>query len=132
MPIDVAINGAAGRMGRMLTQAIVDEKDLSLVVALEHSDSEFVGQDAGLVAGVGEIGVPVVTNRDGATFDVLVDFSIPVATLGLLDAGVADGFGMVIGTSLLEKVVFIVDSILKNASDASNMPGVDVDSILTL
>ena len=91
MPIDVAINGAAGRMGRMLTQAIVDEKDLSLVVALEHSDSEFVGQDAGLVAGVGEIGVPVVTNRDGATFDVLVDFSIPVATLGLLDAGVADG-----------------------------------------
>ena len=99
MSIDVAINGAAGRMGRMLTQAIDDEKDLSLVVALERSDSEFLGQDAGLVAGIGAIGVPVVTNTDGSTFDVLVDFSIPAATLGLLDTGVADSFGMVIGTT---------------------------------
>jgi len=65
MSIDVAINGAAGRMGRMLTQAIDDEKDLSLVVALERSDSEFLGQDAGLVAGDGAISVPVVTNTDG-------------------------------------------------------------------
>ena len=99
MAIDVAINGAAGRMGRMLTQAIDDEKDLSLVVALERSDCEFLGQDAGLVAGVGEIGVPVAANTDGSTFDVLVDFSIPAATLEILDTGVADSFGMVIGTT---------------------------------
>ncbi|MEC9239206.1 MAG: 4-hydroxy-tetrahydrodipicolinate reductase, partial [Pseudomonadota bacterium] len=98
MSIDVAINGAAGRMGRMLTHAIDDEKDLSLVVALERSDSEFLGQDAGLVAGVGEIDVPVVANTAGSTFDVLVDFSVPAATLGLLDAAVAANSGMVIGT----------------------------------
>ena len=52
MPIGVAINGAAGRMGRMVAHAIADENDLSLVLALERSDSEFLGQDAGLLAGI--------------------------------------------------------------------------------
>ncbi|HBP14700.1 MAG TPA: 4-hydroxy-tetrahydrodipicolinate reductase [Gammaproteobacteria bacterium] len=99
MPINVAINGAAGRMGRMLIHAIDGETDLSLVLALERPDSVLLGQDAGLVAGIGEIGVPVATNMKAASFDVLIDFSVPAATLGLLETGAVEGCGMVIGTT---------------------------------
>ncbi|MDC0238346.1 4-hydroxy-tetrahydrodipicolinate reductase [Gammaproteobacteria bacterium] len=99
MPIGVAINGAAGRMGRMVAQAIADENDLSLVLALERSDSEFLGQDAGLLAGIGEVNVPLVTQVDKMTVDVLVDFSVPAATLNVLEKAVIEGFGMVIGTT---------------------------------
>ena len=99
MPIGVAVNGAGGRMGRMLVQAIAAESDLMLELALERSDSEFLGQDAGLLAGIGQVNVPLVSQVDKTTADVIVDFSVPAATLSILEKTVAEGFGMVIGTT---------------------------------
>ena len=99
MPIGVAVNGAGGRMGRMLVQAIAAEGDLMLELALERSDSEFLGQDAGLLAGIGQVNVPLVSQVDKTTADVIVDFSVPAATLSILEKTVAEGFGMVIGTT---------------------------------
>ncbi len=99
MPIKVAINGAAGRMGRMLTHAIDGEEDLTLVLALERPDSVFLGQDVGSVAGIGEVGVPIETKMDRVRFDVVIDFSIPAATLELVETCAADGCGMVVGTT---------------------------------
>jgi len=89
----IAVTGAAGRMGRTLIELINDAADLTLGAALERSDSPALGSDAG--------GVPIVADLSGAldAFDVLIDFSIPEATLELLPVLVAGGKKLVIGTT---------------------------------
>jgi len=58
MPVHrVVVAGAAGRMGRAAVRAIARRDDMRLVGALGHTAS--LGQDAGLVAGAGALGVPV-------------------------------------------------------------------------
>ena len=97
----VAVTGAAGRMGRMLVAAIDAAEDLRVTAALERPDSPHLGADAGEVAGVGALGVAITANIDAALpeFDVLVDFSVPAATLAKLGPCADAGKGLVIGTT---------------------------------
>ena len=99
--IRVAVAGAAGRMGRMLISAVAAADDMRVAAALEHSDSPSVGADAGALAGVGVLDVAIGTDVSAAlrSFDVLVDFSVPDATLAKLDACAEGGKGLVIGTT---------------------------------
>jgi len=53
--IKVVLTGSAGRMGREVVRAISGEEGVRLVGAVDVSSE---GQDAGLVAGIGEIGIP--------------------------------------------------------------------------
>ncbi|MYE10468.1 MAG: 4-hydroxy-tetrahydrodipicolinate reductase [Gammaproteobacteria bacterium] len=89
----VAVNGAAGRMGRTLIEAIGESDDLSLTAAFEHPDSDDVGT---AVDGV-RIGPHVAAGV--ADFDVLIDFTEPGATLAALEPCEAQGRGLVIGTT---------------------------------
>ena len=89
----VAVNGAAGRMGRTLIEAIGESDDLSLTAAFEHPDSDDVGTE---VDGV-RIGPDVAAGV--ADFDVLIDFTEPGATLAALEPCEAQGRGLVIGTT---------------------------------
>src|SRR5215472_12709937 len=73
----VVVAGAAGRMGRAAVRTIARRDDMTLVGALGRSTG--VGQDAGVVAGAGAIGVPVGSDL-GQIFlvahpTVLLDFS---------------------------------------------------------
>ncbi len=97
----VAVTGAAGRMGKTLVQAIAEVKDLHLGAALERQDSTLLGADAGELAGVGPAGVAVTASLAEASeaFDVLIDFSVPPATLAALEVCREHGRGMVIGTT---------------------------------
>ncbi len=99
--LNVAITGAAGRMGRSLTEACRDHAGLRLAVALEHQGSPAIGRDAGELAGVDRNGVSV--GHDLSTvlgqFDVLIDFTRPEATLGYLDVCRKAGKRLVIGTT---------------------------------
>ncbi len=97
----VAVTGAAGRMGKTLIQAIAETEDLRLGAALERPDSTLLGADAGELAGIGRSGVAVGASLEAAaeTFDVLIDFSIPAATLAALEVCRERGCGMVIGTT---------------------------------
>jgi len=99
--IRVAITGAAGRMGKTLIQAIEDTEGLTLGAALERPDSESVGMDAGEIAGVGTLGVTVTADAEQCvdSFDVVIDFTVPAATLGLATVCRAHGKAMVIGTT---------------------------------
>lgn len=99
--IRVAITGAAGRMGKTLIQAIEAAPDLQLGAALEHPDSPAVGKDAGEVAGVGALGVIVHADAAAcvADFDVVIDFTVPDATLTLATVCRAHGKAMVVGTT---------------------------------
>jgi len=97
----MAVTGAAGRMGRTLIRMISESADLTLGAALERKDSELLGADAGELAGVGPLGVMLGHDVAGALgeFDVLVDFSVPAATLHALHACREGAKKIVIGTT---------------------------------
>lgn len=72
----IAINGAAGRMGKRLVTLGAADGDLEIVAALEFSEHPDIGADAGLIAGIGEIGVPISAALD-TNVDAAIDFSLP-------------------------------------------------------
>lgn len=99
--IKVAVTGAGGRMGRMLVEAISHNPDAKLAAAVERPDSTLLGVDAGELAGIGSNGVKIV--GDLATvldqFDVLIDFSLPAATVANAALCAANNKAIVIGTT---------------------------------
>ena len=101
MTLRVGITGAAGRMGRTLVEALGNAEGVELAAALERPDSSLVGADAGELAGLGRNGVAVAGALDTVIgdIDVLIDFSVPAATLANLAACRAAKTAMVIGTT---------------------------------
>jgi 4-hydroxy-tetrahydrodipicolinate reductase len=89
-------------MGTRLIQLIQAEPALRLAVAIERSGHPKLGEDAGTLAGVGELGVPLTATLD-RPIDVMIDFSIPAATLALARACQAHGVALVVGTTGLER-----------------------------
>ncbi|MCP4126617.1 MAG: 4-hydroxy-tetrahydrodipicolinate reductase, partial [Gammaproteobacteria bacterium] len=79
----IAIVGAAGRMGRNLIQAVYDAEGMELGAAIERPDSSLLGADAGELAGLGKLGVDLTDDLKQAVdqFDVLIDFTVPAATM---------------------------------------------------
>ncbi len=102
--IRVGIAGAAGRMGRTLIQACHEADDLQVTAATEYAQSGLLGADAGEVAGIGRMGLPIVASLEEAPeFDVLIDFTRPEATLAHLDFCRVHQRRMVIGTTGLDE-----------------------------
>lgn len=101
---NVAIFGVTGRMGRCLVRALRESADLVLTGALASAGSSTLGRDAGDVTEAGPIGVPITADRaralEGA--DVVVDFTLPSATIANLEAAAARGVPAVIGTTGLD------------------------------
>jgi 4-hydroxy-tetrahydrodipicolinate reductase len=96
----IAVTGAGGRMGRAIIEACYSTDGARLGAALERPGSQLLGADAGEVAGLGAtLGVTLSDSPAAADYDVLVDFTRPEASLGFLDACVAAGRRMVIGTT---------------------------------
>lgn len=98
----IGIAGAAGRMGRTLVQACQHESQrLSLASAFDRAGGPELGRDAGELAGVGTLGVPVSADVDAAVqaCDVLIDFTVPEATMAHLAVCRRHGRRLVIGTT---------------------------------
>ncbi|HEX8666074.1 MAG TPA: 4-hydroxy-tetrahydrodipicolinate reductase, partial [Beijerinckiaceae bacterium] len=55
----LVVVGAAGRMGRMLVRAVHEAEGCELSGAVEREGSIALGEDAGLLAGVGKSGVAI-------------------------------------------------------------------------
>lgn len=74
---NLAIVGAAGRMGGALVRCSTQIKDLRIVVAIEQPGNSAVGKDVGAVAGLKNIGVVVSDNpRAVSVADVVIDFAL--------------------------------------------------------
>ena len=103
--IRVAVVGAAGRMGKTLIQAVQAADGMRLSAATEQPDSTLVGVDAGELAGVGKLGVLISHSLTKVIddFDVVIDFTGPVATMVHLDVCRQHGKSMVIGTTGLNE-----------------------------
>nr|VFJ51554.1 MAG: 4-hydroxy-tetrahydrodipicolinate reductase [Candidatus Kentron sp. FM]VFJ56277.1 MAG: 4-hydroxy-tetrahydrodipicolinate reductase [Candidatus Kentron sp. FM]VFK09001.1 MAG: 4-hydroxy-tetrahydrodipicolinate reductase [Candidatus Kentron sp. FM] len=99
--IKIGIDGAAGRMGRSLIGAGAEDKTLRLTVATEHSGHDALGVDAGVLVGLGPLGVTIGADLRSVIgeCDVLIDFTSPRATLAAIEVCRAAGRRMVIGTT---------------------------------
>jgi len=94
----IAIHGAAGRMGKRLVALCAEEPQLTLGGAVEHTGHPLMGQDAGQIAGIGDIRIPLTENLTQPT-DVVIDFTTPPATRRVLQACTEHGTAIVIGTT---------------------------------
>ena len=99
--IRVVITGVCGRMGRCITRGIAQQTDMQLVGAIQYPSHPHIGSDAGIVAGIGDIGVPIAGKLDDVlqNADVVIEFSKPEAALGYLQQVVNTDKAIVIGTT---------------------------------
>jgi len=70
-------------MGQRVTALAVADPRFKVVAALESANHPLLGKDAGLIAGVGEIGVPLGVVGE-STADVVIDFSVPDAAVAVI------------------------------------------------
>src|SRR5580704_19054724 len=98
----LAITGACGRMGSRLIALAKQDADLKLVAAIERPDSTSLDRDAGEMAGIGSIGLPITFDLK-PTPDVLIDFTTPPAMRHWLKTCRDRGIAMVIGTTGLKE-----------------------------
>lgn len=99
--VRIAITGAAGRMGKTLIEAVANNPETELTVALERPGSSLIGADAGELAGVGRNGVTVSDDISQVVdqFDVLIDFTVPAASAHNAQVCAAHGKKLVLGTT---------------------------------
>lgn len=103
--VRVIVAGAAGRMGQRIMRMVQQNPDVVLSGALERPDHPRMGEDAGQVAGVGDLGVEIAGSLEEAASggDVLIDFSAPWATLANLRTAAERALAIVIGTTGFSK-----------------------------
>ncbi|WP_426414735.1 4-hydroxy-tetrahydrodipicolinate reductase [Aestuariirhabdus sp. LZHN29] len=99
--VRVAVVGAAGRMGRVLIEALSDSEEAMLGAAIDRPDSSLLGSDAGEMAGIGKVGVELCGQLADKLdlFDVLIDFTNPEFTLANVELCREHGKAVVIGTT---------------------------------
>jgi len=102
-PISLAVVGAAGRMGQRLVALAKEDANLKLVAAIERAEHPQIGKDAGEIAGLGSIGVPLSADLPAQTPNVLIDFSAPVSMRNWLSVCRQRKIAMVIGTTGLHE-----------------------------
>lgn len=85
--IRVALVGVSGRMGLSLIKAAALSQSCELTVAVSRPESLSIGKDAGELAGISALGVPVTDNLPAAldSFDVLIDFTRPEPSMNYIE-----------------------------------------------
>jgi 4-hydroxy-tetrahydrodipicolinate reductase len=102
--IKIAVCGAAGKMGKTVIKGICGKSDLQLVEAI---DLQEVGTDAGLLAGIGPLGVPVLSGLQSRLAaskpDVMIDFTAPETVMKNIYTALTHGVVPVVGTTGLNE-----------------------------
>ncbi|MGB3864185.1 MAG: 4-hydroxy-tetrahydrodipicolinate reductase [Xanthobacteraceae bacterium] len=95
------VAGAGGRMGRALVRAISETEGAVVTGALEAPGSQWVGQDAGTLAGLPANGIAVSADlwSLSANADGILDFTAPRATIANVAIAAQRGLVHVIGTT---------------------------------
>lgn len=100
MTIRVVVAGVTGRMGQALVRAARAAQDVEVVAGVARHR---VGEDVGLVAGTGPLGLPVTESLeealDQADPQVLVELTTPEAAPRHVEAALRRGIPAVVGTT---------------------------------
>ncbi|WP_337288025.1 4-hydroxy-tetrahydrodipicolinate reductase [Candidatus Methylomirabilis sp.] len=99
--IRAVVCGAAGRMGGRIIAMIQAADDFTLAGAVERPGNPRIGQDAGEVAGIGKIGIPLVGDLGTVMGEgqVVIDFTAPQATMTHLAIAAHAKVPVVVGTT---------------------------------
>jgi 4-hydroxy-tetrahydrodipicolinate reductase len=100
-PLRVAIHGAAGRMGRRLVALAATDPAFSIAAAIDWPKHPRLGEDAGVLAGIGPLNVPLCGSLEVEP-DVVIDFSAPAGTAAILRQCLAKRIPIVIATTGLD------------------------------
>ena len=95
------IAGVAGRMGRAIASEAVATPGVILAGGFDRDGSDHIGTDIGVLAGLDAIGLPV-TKAGHTAFDksdVVIDFTIPDATVANAQKASEAGIAHIIGTT---------------------------------
>ncbi|MFP3943544.1 MAG: 4-hydroxy-tetrahydrodipicolinate reductase [Alphaproteobacteria bacterium] len=103
--MQLAISGAAGRMGRALIGLAREMKGIELMGAIEAPGHSAIGKDAGELAGGSSLGLPVTDDALSIIVNAhaLIDFSTPSATVEMAGLGAQARIVHVVGTTGLEE-----------------------------
>lgn len=112
--INIGVVGVTGRMGKAIVQAVTENPETQLSAAIQHENSSLLGVDAGELANVGKLNIPIVASLQGADFDVLIDFTLVKPTLQHLDYCQQNNCRMIIGTTgFTEKQKQLINAVAK-------------------
>ncbi|MDF3152521.1 4-hydroxy-tetrahydrodipicolinate reductase [Mesorhizobium sp. XAP10] len=97
----LVVVGAAGRMGQTLIRAIHSISGARVIGAVERADSPHLGKDAGELAGIGIINVPISDDPLPvfAKADGVLDFTTPASTVEFAGYAAQARIVHVIGTT---------------------------------
>ncbi|MBI3672895.1 MAG: 4-hydroxy-tetrahydrodipicolinate reductase [Rhizobiales bacterium] len=101
----LAIAGAGGRMGRVLTRIVHETPGAEVAGGLEAKGSPHIGADLGTLAGVGALGI-AVSDDPLALFtriDGVIDFTVPAASLAFAELSAQARIVHVIGTTGIDE-----------------------------
>jgi len=98
MKPELIVNGAAGRMGKRILALTVESGEFNITGAVDYAQCPDLGKDAGLVAGIGKIGVDI-TSEFPPDADVMIDFSLPQATSAVIEYCEKNNVALVLATT---------------------------------
>ncbi len=100
----VAIHGAAGRMGQSIASVLNEHPEATLVAAMDREGSELIGSDMGQLMGRASTGVCITSDVEEflSNVEVVIDFSTAAASAKLLPLCAGQHIPMVIGTTGLD------------------------------
>lgn len=138
-PIPVVVNGAAGKMGREVIKAVADADDMTLIGAIDRNP-QYLGQDAGEVAGCGPVEIPILNDLQSnlvlATQEqvqgVMVDFTHPSGVYENVRSAIAYGVRPVVGTTGLspEQIKDLADFAEKASTGCLIVPNFSIGMVL--
>ncbi|MGV3485517.1 MAG: 4-hydroxy-tetrahydrodipicolinate reductase [Planctomycetaceae bacterium] len=88
-------------MGRRVVALAAEDPQVRLIGGVESSAHPLIGNDLGTIAGVPPIAVTLGSDWPAGA-DAVIDFSLPVAVRGCVDACVKSGTPLVVATTGLE------------------------------
>ena len=94
----LVVVGAGGRMGRRIVALAAESGRFEIVGAVDKTDHPDIGKDAGLLAGIERLNLPL-SDSWPAGANVAIDFSLPEAAEETVQQCLANGIALVMGTT---------------------------------
>ncbi len=101
----VGVVGASGRMGQMVVAQVTATPGCVIAGGADQPGNSLIGKDVGTAAGLEALGVEVGDDAAAmiASVDLVIDFTVPEATIEHARLAAQAGAAMVIGTTGLDK-----------------------------
>lgn len=103
----IAVSAPRGKMGSLIIKAISERPNITLAAAIAPAGRDYIGQDAGLVCGVGKpLGVLITDSWEHALehADVLIDFSTVETSRIAAEQAMKSSVALICGTTGLSEV----------------------------